>query len=98
MLIKKLKNTINLLVFIRRLSVRIPRKALLSIYKSFISPHLYYDYILCNKLEKVQNNRVCLAIIGAIQGTSREKIHDKLGLHSLTKRHWQSKLFLFITY
>ena len=82
MLIKKLKNAINLLVFIRRFSVSVQRKALLRIYKSFISPHLYYDYILYNKpengnfqnkLEKVQYNRVCLAITGAIQGTSREK-------------------------
>ena len=38
-----------------------------------------------NKLEKVQY-RACLAITGAIQGTSRTKLYDELGLHSLIKR------------
>ena len=47
-----------------------------------------------NKIEKVQY-RACLAITGAIQGTSREKIYDELGLHSLAKRRWRSKLIFF---
>ena len=37
------------------------------------------------KLEKVQY-RPCLALTGAIQGTSRRKRFDELGLHSLNKR------------
>ena len=37
----------------------------------------------------------CLAITRAIQGTSKEKIYDELGLHSLTKRRWRSKLIFF---
>ena len=81
---------------IRRLSVILPRNALLSIYKSFMRPHLDYGDILYdkpsndnfqNKMEKVQH-RVCLAITGGIPGTSRERLYDKLGLHSLVKRHW----------
>ena len=47
-----------------------------------------------NKLEKVQY-RPCLAITGAIQGTSRTKLYDKLGLHSLMKRHWCNKFIFF---
>ena len=38
-----------------------------------------------NKLEKVQY-KACLAITGAIQATSRRKIYDKLGLHTLIER------------
>ena len=83
---------------IRGLSVN-----LLTIYKSFIRPNLDYGDILYdkannenfqNKIEKLQY-RACLAITGAIQGTSREKNYDKLGLHSLAKRRWQSKFIFF---
>ena len=85
---------------IRRLSISLPRNALLTIYKSFVRPHLDYGDILYdkpnsanfqNKLEKVQH-RACLAITGAIQGTSRTKLYDELGLHSLIKRRWCNKL------
>ena len=37
-------------------------------------------------------------LTGAIQGTSRQKIYDKLGLHSLSKRRWRNKLIFFIKY
>ena len=88
---------------LRRLSINLPGNAFLTIYKSSIRPHLDYGDILYdkpnnenfqNKIEKVQY-RACLAITGAIQGTSREKIYDELGLHSLAKRRWRSKLIFF---
>ena len=47
-----------------------------------------------NKIERIQY-RAGLAITGAIQGTSREKVYDELGLHSLAKRRWLSKLIFF---
>ena len=47
-----------------------------------------------NKLEKGQY-RTCLGITGAIQGTSRTKLYDELGLHSLIKRRWYNKLIFF---
>ena len=87
----------------RQLSINLPRNALLKIYKSFVRPHLDYGDILYdkpnnenfqNKLEKVQY-RACLAITGAIQGTSRIKLYDELGLHSLIKRRWCNKLIFF---
>ena len=88
---------------LRRLSVNLPRNALLTIYKSFIRPHLDYGDILYDKLnnENFQNKieriqyRACLAITRAIQGTSREKVYDEFGLHSLAKRRWRSKLIFF---
>ena len=60
----------------RRLSVNLPRNALLTIYKSFIRPHLHYDDILYDKpsndnfqskMKKVQD-RACLAITGEYKG------------------------------
>ena len=59
-----------------------------TIYKSFIRPHLDSDAIIfdqpeneifCKKIESVQYN-AALAITGAIQGTSTEKLRKELGL------------------
>ena len=71
--------------------------------QSFIRPHLEYGDILYdkpdnesfqNKIEKVQY-KACLAITGAIQGTSREKLYEELGLHSLVERRRRNKLIFF---
>ena len=103
MLIKNLKKCNKLIGLIRKLSVNVSRNASLTICKSFIRPHLDYGDILYhksenenfqNKLEKVQY-RACLAITGAIQGTSRQKLYDELGLHSLSKRRWRNKPIFF---
>ena len=82
MLVKKLKIL---------LSVNLPRNALLTIIKSFIRPHLEYGDILHDKSmiifrTKWKKFNTCLAITGEIQGTSRERPYDELGLHSLVKR------------
>ena len=84
----------------KRLSVNLPRSALLTIYKSFIRPHLEYGDILYDKLDnKNFKNKIeykaCLAITGAIQGNSREKIYEELELHSLVERHRCNKLIFF---
>ena len=72
-------------------------------YKSFVRFHLDYGDILYdkpnnenfrNKLEKVRY-RACLAITGAIQGTSKTKLYDELGLHSLIRGLWCNKLIFF---
>ena len=88
----------------RRLSANLPRNALLTINKSFVRPHLDYGDILYDKpsnnnfqskMGKVQY-RACLAITSGIQGTSRERLYDELGLHSLVKRRWGNKLVFFL--
>ena len=88
---------------IRRLSVCLPRKALLTIYKSFVRPHLDYSDILYDKpgnlnfgskIEKV-HYKACIAITGVIQGTSRERLYDEYGLMSSRKRRWYNKLIFF---
>ena len=72
----------------------LPRKALLTLYKSFVRPHLdcgdiIYDQpnneSFCNKLETVQYN-AALAITGSIQGTSKVKLYKELGLELLKSR------------
>ena len=75
---QKIKKCNKLVGHIRRFSVNVRRKALLTIYKSFIRTHLDYGNILFdkpknkyfqNKSEKVQDGS-CLAIFGVIQRTS----------------------------
>ena len=96
----KANKTIGLL---RKLSNLLPRQTLVTIYKSFIRPHLDYGDVVYDqafnnsfhaKMESVQYN-ACLAITEAIRGTSREKIYRELGLESLQLRRWYRKLCLF---
>ena len=81
----------------------LPRSPLLTIYKSFIRPHLDYGDIIYDqaynasfhqKLDSIQYN-AALAITGAIRGTSKEKLYDELGLETLEKRRWYRKLCCF---
>ena len=77
-----------------------PRKSLVTIYKAFLRRLLDYGDIIyeqphnvsfCEKLESVQH-KAALAITGAIQGTSRNKIYEELGIESLTAREWYRRL------
>ena len=81
----------------------LPRASLITIYKPFIRPHLDYGDILYDqaynmsfhqKLESIQYN-ACLAITGAIRGTSKEKIYQELDLESLQLRRWYRKREMF---
>ena len=81
---------------IKRLSHILPRKSLITIYKSFIRPHLDYCDVIydqpnnesfCSKIERIQYN-AALAITGAIRGTSQTKLYNELGLESLKFRRW----------
>ena len=75
---------------LRKIQSLLPRAALITIYKAFVRPHLDYGDVLYDqafnvsfheKLESTQYN-ACLALTGAILGTSKEKIYQKLGLES----------------
>ena len=76
---------------------------MITLCKAFIRPHLDYVDVLYHqalnnsfkeKLESFQYN-VCLALTGAIRGTSKEKIYQNLGLESLRDLRWCRKLCLF---
>ena len=96
----KISKTLGLL---RKLHNLLPRSALITKYKAFVRPHLDYGDILYDqaynmsfhhKLESIQYN-ACLAITGAIRGTSKEKLYQELGLESLQLRRWYRKLGMF---
>ena len=81
MILNKVNKTVGLL---HKLHNILPRSALLTIYKSFIRPHLHYGDIIYyqaydasfhQKLELLRYN-ACLATTGAIRGTSREKLYE----------------------
>ena len=79
---------------LKKLFFLVPRDTLLTIYKSFIRPHLDYCDIMydrrsngpftCN-IDSIQYNAAC-AITGAIKGTSRIRLYQKLGLKHLSER------------
>ena len=68
---------------IKKLQNILLRQALLTIYESFVRPHLDYGYIIydqpknerfCQKIESYQYN-AALAITGTIRDTSQTKIY-----------------------
>ena len=73
---------------IERLSVNLPRDALLRIYKSFTRPHLDYGDIIYDKhvMSLFKNKIENIQYKGAIQGTSREHLYHELVLESLGDR------------
>ena len=73
---------------LRKLQTLLPRAPLITIYKSFIRPHLDYGDMIYDqtfnmssqqKMETIQYN-AALAITGAIRSSSREKLYQELGL------------------
>ena len=88
---------------IKNFSIHLSREALLRIYKSFVRPNLDYGGIIFDKpnnesfksrIESIQY-KACIAITGAIPGTSRERLYRELGLESLSDRCWFRKLTFF---
>ena len=94
------KKNSNTMGHLRKFQQILPRSSLLTIYKTFVRSQLYYadaiydqayNSAFHDKLESIQYN-ACLAITGAIRGTSTVKIYQELGLESLKSRHWFRKL------
>ena len=88
----KISKANKALVILRELYNILPGNSLIIIYKSFIRPHLGYGTIIfdqpekfCKKIKSVQYN-AALAITGAIQVTSREKLYKELGLQILKSK------------
>ena len=88
---------------IKRLYYYLPRKSLLTIYRSFIRPHIDYCDVIydqphnedfCSKIESVQY-KAALSITGAIKGTSRDRLYQELGLKSLSDRRLYRRLVYF---
>ena len=93
---EKISKTMKWIGIIKKLSNILPRQSLITIYKSFVRPHLDYGDLIydqpnnesfCQQIESVQYN-ASLAITGAIKGTSRLKLYNEIGLESLKFRRW----------
>ena len=84
-----------------RLQSALPRITLVTIYKAFVRPHMDYGDILYDQAfnnsfhDRRESIQACLAITGAIRGTSREKLYQELSLELLRLRRWYRKLCLF---
>ena len=102
--LKYIANKVNKSIgLLRKLQNLLPRRSLVTIYKSFIRPHIDYGDVIFDqaynksfheKLENFQYN-ASLAITGAIRGTSKEKLYQELGFESLQHRRWFRKLCTF---
>ena len=100
---KKISKTNRGIGIIKKLQKKLPRNALLTIYKSSIRPHLNYDENVydqpsndsfCKKLESVQYN-AAPAITGAIKRISGEKLYKELGPELLKLKWMLRRLFTF---
>ena len=99
--LKNVQNKVNKTVGpLCKLQNTLPRTSLITIFKSFIRPHLDYGDIIYDRayntsfhqnIESIQYN-AALAITGAVRGTSREKLYQELGFESLQQRRWYRKL------
>ena len=77
----------------------LPRRSLLTIYKSLIKPHLDYGDVIMTNLDASFSNKTepvqyttAVAITGAIKGSSRHKLCQELGLEHLQQRRWIRRL------
>ena len=102
--IKSILNKVNKTVgLLRKFQSILPRHSLLTIYKTFIRPHLHYGDVIYDRafnepfyqrLESIQYNAT-IVITGTIRGTSPEKLFQELELETLKLRRWFRKLYLF---
>ena len=99
-ILNKVNKTIGLL---RKFQLMLPRHSLITIYKTFIRPHLDYSDVKYDhafnesfhqRFESIQYN-AAIAITGTIKGTSWKKLFQELGLETLKSRRWFRKLYLF---
>ena len=75
-------------------------ESVITIYKSFIRPHVDYADVIfdkhsnatfSNRIESAQYN-AALSITRAIRGTSKEKLYQELGLETMKERRWFRRL------
>ena len=87
----------------KKLSLFLSRKTLLTIYKFFLRLNLDYADIIYDKpfnesfktkIEMIQY-RVALVITAAIKGTSSDCLNQEIGLESLADIRWSRKIFFF---
>ena len=97
---EKMSKAYKSIAVLRKLQNIIPGNSLLTIYKSFIRPHLDYGDIiyhqpnnvsLCQKIESIQY-QAALAVTGSMHGTSQTKLYNELEIESMNLRQWFTRL------
>ena len=101
--LKHITNKVNKSIgLLRKLQMILRRRSLVTIYKSFIRPHLDHGDVIFDEafhesshdnLKSIQYNTSL--VIGAIRGTSKENLYQELGFKSLQQRRWFCKLCTF---
>ena len=100
---EKISKAMKGIALIKRLYYYLPRKSLLTIYRSYIRPHLDYCDVIYDQphnttfsknIESIQYN-AALAITGAIKGTSQDRLYQEFGLESLSNRRRFRRLVYF---
>ena len=96
-IVEKISKTHKGISFIKNFYNILPRNTLLTIYKSFVRPHLDYGDIVYDQRnnQSFSNKVVVLAITNSIKGTSGRKLYNKLGMESLSFRRWFRRLCTF---
>ena len=88
---KKINKCNKIIGIMKKLSLFLSRKTLLTIYKSFVRPNLDYADIIYDKpfnesfeakIEKIQY-RAAPVITGVIKGTSHDRLYQEIVLESL---------------
>ena len=85
----------------KKISLFLSWKTLLTIHKSFVRPNLDYTDITYDKrfnessktkIDVIQY-RAVLAIAGVIKSASRDRLYQEIGLESLADTRWSRKIF-----
>ena len=100
---QKIHKCNRIIELMRRLSLTLSRKQLLTICKTFVRSHLDYAGIVYDKpfndtfKEKLEKLHYfpAFVIIEAMKGTFMELLNKELGLEFLCDRRWYRKLFFF---
>ena len=80
----------------KKLSLFLSRKTLLTIYKSFVRPNLDYADIVYDKhFNKSFKTKIEMIQYRAIKGTSCNRLFQEIGLESLEDRRWSRKIKFF---
>ena len=94
--LKSILNKVNKAIgLLRKLHNTLPRLPLLTIYKSFIRPHLDHGDIIYDETHNVSFHQKLESIRYNSALAITEKLYNELGLETLEKRRWYRKRCCF---
>ena len=99
----KINKCSKIIGIMKKLSLFLSWKTLLTIYKSLVRPNLDCTDVIQDKpfneyfktKSKMNQCRAALVITWTIKGSSRDRFYQEIGLESLADRRWSRKIFFF---